>query len=97
MRFVNILLIVAMGFSLAIAGEVTVDLNRIALLTPGQNEQDDYSSRIAIHFTMPDDVEDSDIIYAELLIPLDFSNVEVEGGNILDRFGSKSDHVLFWR
>jgi len=83
-RLLNILLILALACSFVSAGDVTVDLDRVALLVPDQEDADEYSSRIAIHFTLPDEVEDSDIIYAELHVPLDFSGFEIEGNLILE-------------
>jgi len=84
MRILNILLILALACSIVSAGEVTVDLDRVALLVPSPQDANEYSSRIAIHFTLPDEVEGSDIIYAELHVPLDFSGFEIEGNLILE-------------
>jgi hypothetical protein len=80
----NILLIVLLGFSPAIAGEVTVDVDRLALLEPAQDDYDSLSSRIAIHFNIPDSLEGKKVIYAELLIPLNFSNIDIVGERILE-------------
>ena len=83
-RLLNILLILTLAFSTATAGEVTVSLDRLAFIAPPPQDAGEYGSRIALHFSLPDDIAGSDIIYAELQIPLDFSNVEIEGALILE-------------
>jgi len=85
MRVLSIILTILMSFSFVLAGNVvTVDLDRLALLVPSQEDANTHSSRIAVHFTLPEEVEDSKIIYAEILIPLDFSNVEIDGNRTLE-------------
>ena len=71
-----ILLVVMAG-----AEEITVRLDRIAVLDPSQEDADNFNRRIAIHFSLPTQLDsvDADIVYAELHIPFDFS------GMIIDR------------
>ena len=60
----------------AIADEITVDINRIALLTPPQRDGESESNRIALHFDIPDSLSGKHIVYAEIIADLDFSNVD---------------------
>ena len=67
MRALSIVLTILMSFSIVLAGNVaTVDLDRITLLVPGYEDADTYSSRIAVHFTLPEEIENNQIIYAEI-------------------------------
>ena len=83
-RLLKILLILTLVCSVATAGEVIVGLDRLAFITPPPQDADEYSSRIALHFSLPDEISGSDVIYAELQIPLDFSNIQIEGALILE-------------
>jgi hypothetical protein len=60
----------------AIAEEITVDINRIALLTPPQRDGETESNKIALHFDVPDSLSGKHIVYAEIITDLDFSNVD---------------------
>jgi hypothetical protein len=60
----------------AIADEITIDINRIALLTPPQRDSETESNRIALHFSVPDSLSGKHIVYAEIIADLDFSNVD---------------------
>ena len=84
MRVLNILLILALGVTSVFAEEITVNLDRVALILPDQEDYLEYSSRIAIHFTLPDEINSKEIIYAELYIPLNFGEFETVGDSILE-------------
>jgi len=85
MRVLSIILTILISLPIALAGnEAIVELDRIALLVPGQEDIDTHSSRIAVHFTLPEEIENNQIIYAEIVIPLDFSNVEIESNSTLE-------------
>jgi len=83
MKTIIIIAIVLFAVS-AYADDVTCELDRVALLTPSQEDPGDYGSRIAVYFDIPDTVSGTSIVYAELTCPLDFSNVEVDGELILE-------------
>lgn len=84
MRALSILLAVTIGAIPALADEATVGLDRVALIVPPYEDMPHYSSRIAIYFTLPEQVSDREIIYAELFIPLDLGGVEILGDSLLD-------------
>ncbi len=84
MRALSILLAATIGVVPALADEAIVGLDRVALIVPPYEDMPGYSSRIAIHFTLPEQVSDQEIIYAELFIPLDLRGVEILGDSLLD-------------
>ncbi len=84
MRVLNILLILALGIVLVNADEINVDLDRVALIIPDQEDWNEFSSRIAKHFSLPDEVNGKEIIFAELYISLDFGEYEAVGDSILE-------------
>lgn len=84
MRVLNILLILALGVTSVFAEEITVNLDQVALILPDQEDYLEYSSRIAIHFTLPDEINSKEIIYAELYIPLNFGEFETVGDSLLE-------------
>ncbi|MCD6160789.1 MAG: DNRLRE domain-containing protein [candidate division Zixibacteria bacterium] len=84
MRIIFTILIIAISFAFVSADEVTVRLDRAVFIIPDQESNDEASSRIAVHFSLPEAVNNSDIIYAELHIPLDFTNADIDGDNILE-------------
>jgi hypothetical protein len=67
------------------AGEqVSVNLDRIAVITPNSNNASTQNTLAAIHFSMPRIPDSSRIIYAEIIIPLDFSGMRINGDSILE-------------
>lgn len=84
MRVLNILLILVLGVASANAEEITVNLDQVALLIPDQEDWNEYSSRIAIHFTLPEEVAGKEIIYTELFIPLSFADAVIVGDSVLE-------------
>ena len=84
MKVLNILLVFSVCLTVAMAGEVTVNLDRVALLNPAPNQENDSGNRLAIHFSIPEEVASSNIVYAELTIPIDLSQVNYEGDDILE-------------
>jgi hypothetical protein len=84
MRVLNILLILALGVALVNAEEITVNLDRVSLIVPEQEDYLENSSRIAIHFTMREEINGKDIIFAELCIPLNFGEFNIEGDSLLE-------------
>ncbi|MCP4581492.1 MAG: DNRLRE domain-containing protein [candidate division Zixibacteria bacterium] len=84
MRFINIILAITLCVSPAFAGEATVDLDKVAMLTPTGGDASLYGPRVALHFSLPEVVDGGEIVSAELYMPIDLSNVEVEGETILE-------------
>jgi len=87
MKALSTLVIVALICSFALADEATVNLDRLAFLVPPHNQQDEFSSRVAIHFSLPEEVVGKNIIYAELHVALDFSDFQIVGDSILELEG----------
>jgi hypothetical protein len=86
MRIINVLLMSLLICSAAVANDVTVDFDRVALLVPDQKDLNENSSRIALHFSLPKEIEGDSIRihYAELWIPMDFSSEKIEGDQLLE-------------
>jgi hypothetical protein len=84
MRKILAILIIFVLIAPVVAEEVTVDVSRIALLNPPQNETDTESDRIAVYFNLPEEVEGNRILYAEIVANLDFSNVDIAGETKLE-------------
>lgn len=84
MRVLNILLILALVITSVMAEEAIIELDRVALIVPEQEDWNEYSSRIAIHFTMPEEINGKDIIFVELYIPLNFGEFDVVGDSLLE-------------
>jgi hypothetical protein len=69
-----------MAFAMpVIAEEVTVNIDRVALLTPPPEEMDTESNRIAVFFEMPVEIESANVFYSEVIINLDFSGISIVG------------------
>jgi len=83
MRIISLLFVILMVTS-AIADKVTVDLDRVAFITPSQEDAGEYGTRIAIYFDIPEAMEGAKIVYAELNIPLDFTNADIDGEKVLE-------------
>jgi len=79
MRLINVILILAVSFSLALADEVTVNLDQMALLTPALEDADSFSPRVAIHFSLPEALTGVEVLYAEIFMPIDLSNTNAVG------------------
>lgn len=70
--------------SLATGGEITIEIDQIVSLTPPEQDRDSVSSRIALHFALPDSIENKTITYGELIADLDFSSLEPAGDATMD-------------
>jgi hypothetical protein len=66
------------------AGEVTIKIDRMVSLVPAIEDVENENSRFAIHFNMPEDIVESDIIYAEIIIDLDQRAVNYRGNTKVD-------------
>ena len=84
MRLINIILVLAVSFSLASAGEATLDFDQVAYLAPTLEESNTVSSRIAIHFALPEALDGAEILYAEIFMPIDLSNIHAAGDLTLE-------------
>lgn len=84
MKALSIILIVVFGFIGLYAEEAVINLDRVNLLEPSPNEVEQLSNRIAAHFAFPERAENTKIIYAELVVPFDLSQVNREGSNMLE-------------
>jgi hypothetical protein len=66
------------------AEQVSVNLDRIAVIEPTPNNASDENTLAAIHFSLPRIPDSCRIIYAEIVIPLDFSNTTIGNDSILE-------------
>jgi len=83
MKIIQILMVLALGIGAAFAGEVEVNLDQVALIAPGQ-EDVEQSNRIALHFNLPEEVYGSEIIYAELIMSLNFPQADDNSDSVLE-------------
>jgi hypothetical protein len=79
MKTLLISLLIAFMISPVIADEITVNIDRIALLTPPQQDRESQSDRIALRFDIPDSLSGKHIVYAEIVSDLNFGNIEYDG------------------
>ena len=79
MRTIIPILIILVFAASVIAEEAIVDISRLTLLNPPQNENDIESSRIAVYFNLPEILDGKDIIFAEITASLDFGNIDIAG------------------
>lgn len=84
MKAISTLIMLSLCAAWAIAGEVTGNLDRVALVSPPLNQADELSNRIAMHFALPEGAQNAEIIYAELNFPIDLSQAEYEGDAMLE-------------
>ncbi len=92
MKAIITILILALS-SFALSGEIIVDLDRVQLLTPDENDMETRSSQIAVYFDIPDSLDERRIVYAGLAINLDLSNLYDDGSRKIElqAYGITSD------
>jgi hypothetical protein len=88
--FVAILILVLPLISAA--EQVSVNLDRIAVVEPNPNNASTQNTLTAIHFSIPRIPDSARIIYAEIVIPLDFSTTRIAEDSILDLFVYPINH-----
>lgn len=66
------------------AEQVSVSLDRIAVVAPNPNNASTQNTLAAVHFSIPRIPDSSRIIYAEIVIPLDFSTTRITEDSILE-------------
>lgn len=77
------ILIIALPLICA-AEQVSVNLDRIAIVEPNPNNASTQNTLAAIHFSIPRIPDSARIIYAEIVMPLDFSGTRINGDSILE-------------
>jgi len=66
------------------AEQVSVNLDRIAVVAPNPNNANTENTLAAIHFSLPRIPDSARIIFAEIVIPLDFLTTRIDGDSILE-------------
>jgi hypothetical protein len=85
--------ILILALPLICAGEqVSVNLDRIAVVEPNPYNASTQNTLAAIHFSIPRIPDSARIIYAEIVIPLDFSTTRIAEDSILDLFVYPINH-----
>ena len=80
-----IAIMIILAFAMpVIAEEISVDIDRIALLTPSSIDRASESSQIAVFFEMPVEVEGANVFYSEIIINLDFSSIDIVGDDKIE-------------
>jgi len=74
------------------AEQVSVNLDRIAVVEPNPNNAGTQNTLAAVHFSIPRIPDSAIIIYAEIVIPLDFSTTRIAEDSILDLFVYPINH-----
>jgi hypothetical protein len=69
---------------ICVAEQVSVNLDRIAVVEPNPNNISTQNTLAAIHFSIPRIPDSARIIYAEIVIPLDFSTTRIAEDSILE-------------
>jgi hypothetical protein len=74
------------------AEQVSVSLDRIAVVAPNPNNVSTENTLAAVHFSLPRIPDSSRIIYAEIVIPLDFSTTRITEDSILEFLAYPINH-----
>jgi hypothetical protein len=84
MKSVITTLLILFTGSILFAGEVTTNIDRMLSLVPTNEDAENENSRFAVHFSIPEDIIGSDIIYAEFIIDLDQRDINHQGNTKVD-------------
>jgi hypothetical protein len=74
------------------AEQVSVNLDRIAVVAPNPNNASNENTLAAVHFSLPRIPDSCRIIYAEIVIPLDFSNTTIGNDSIMELLAYPINH-----
>ncbi len=61
------------------ARETTIHPDRFAVVAPPPNDMNTHNTFLAVNFPLTELPESTEIIYAELVAPLDFSDADIAG------------------
>jgi hypothetical protein len=83
----NKLYIIALVMAISgicLAEQISVNIDRMAVLAPNPDSLITQNTLVAIHFTLPELSDSVKIIYAEIVVPLDFYSVASMGDSVLE-------------
>jgi hypothetical protein len=75
------------------AEQVSVNLDRIAVISPNPNNASAENTLAAIHFSLPRIPDSARIVYAEVVMPLDFSSTRIAGDSIIEFLAYPINHI----
>ena len=79
MKVILVSIMILIATTIVSANDISLNVERITLLTPPVNDLSTESSRIALFFEIPDSLDSRHIVYAEIVTELDLSYLDIEG------------------